>query len=284
MLQNFSLHTHTNQFDGKNSVNEMVAQAQKLGMTAIGISNHFIVHPDIKKTNFYPFAVQGGYQNIYHDKFSSVINEFEKNYEEINRVAEKYDIRVLRGMEVDFFNSWTWHKGFERAIEILKPDYIIGACHFIEYKDKLCNVHDIANADERDGNRMLEIYWCKIRNASRARMFSFLAHLDLPKKVGVGQSPKWRDVERYTIEDLAWRKNPIEINTSGIPKNKAPYPDAYILNRIARTGLPVVISDDAHSTKQIGQHFDTAEYIINAHQIQNRLTLQKILDFSIKSL
>ena len=49
MMQNYTLHTHTVGFDGRNAVMEMVNRARELGLKTIGISNHFIVHLHIKK-------------------------------------------------------------------------------------------------------------------------------------------------------------------------------------------------------------------------------------------
>ena len=96
MLQNFTLHTHTNEFDGKNTVAEMVNAAYEHGMKTIGISNHFIVHPNIKQTNFYPHAVIGGYDGMYNDNFDTVTKKFKKHFS--NR--KKYDI-VVRAHHTD---------------------------------------------------------------------------------------------------------------------------------------------------------------------------------------
>ena len=65
MKQKYTLHTHTSGFDGKNTIAEMVACARDMGFNTVGISNHFIVHPNIKQSKMYPFSVHGGYSNIY---------------------------------------------------------------------------------------------------------------------------------------------------------------------------------------------------------------------------
>ena len=286
MAQDFTLHTHTNQFDGKNSVAEMAQRAKDLGMSAIGISNHFIVHPDIKNTHFYPFAVRGGYQNMYHTTFDSAIREFQQNYAEINRVAQQAGIKVLRGMEVDYFDSPRWYEQFKSALQILKPDYVIGACHFIEYKGRLCNVHDIANAGNADRINMMNAYWTNIGDAALSSLFTFMAHLDLPKKVGIEHSSEWSSAEDYAIDVIATHRTPIEINTSGYDHHLCgeAYPSPRILKRVANNHLPVIISDDAHHVSQIGRHLDAAEKLIAAHGIKKRVSLQKILDFSNKTL
>ena len=83
MPQDFTLHTHTIGCDGKNTPAEMVARATEMGMQAIGISNHFIVHPKIRESNFYPHAVRGGYNQIYNSSFDEIMARFIPIYQEI---------------------------------------------------------------------------------------------------------------------------------------------------------------------------------------------------------
>ena len=75
MSQKFTLHTHTVGFDGRNSVEEMVKRAIELGFETIGFSNHFIVHPDIKNSKMYKYAVRDGYQNIYYPSTYNLANK-----------------------------------------------------------------------------------------------------------------------------------------------------------------------------------------------------------------
>ena len=89
MAQDFTLHTHTNLFDGKNSAQEMIDAAKKCGMRAIGVSNHFIVHPDIPNTKSYIAAQRGGYAKMYMDNFDGTVQEFQKHYDELRQIAEK---------------------------------------------------------------------------------------------------------------------------------------------------------------------------------------------------
>lgn len=284
MSQTFTLHTHTNLFDGKNTVAEMANVAHDQGMTAIGISNHFIVHPDIKNSNFYQFAVRGGYADMYQSSFPGVFEKYRPHYDEIERMSLRLRMPILRGIEVDYFHNTAWRHAFEYAIKTLNPDYIIGACHFIEYNGRLCNVHDIANAPRAEQDKMLGLYWAKVAQAASSGLFTFMAHLDLPRKVGLGTSAKWHDIETHVIDVLAQNKMPIEINTGGFSTIGHPYPAPHILRHVASAGIPVVISDDAHNVNQIGRHFDDAEKLIKSYGIKNRLSLQKILDFSQKTL
>lgn len=280
MKQTFTLHTHTIGFDGRNTISEMVKRAGELGFTTIGISNHLTVHPDIKSSRFYPIAAKRGYKDIFHDNWPELIEKFTQHYHELDKTINNTNIHILRGMEVDFFESNQWRAQFESVLKELKPDYIIGSCHIIEYNNQLFNVHDMRNTDPQTQDQVLNLYWRKVRTAIQSGLFTWMAHLDLPKKVGLGQDEKWIESEQHTINTLAKYNTPIEINTSAFNADCAePYPSRRILKMAANKDIPVLLSDDAHHISQIGCNFDKAHEIATQCGIKNFLTLQKTLDF-----
>lgn len=258
--RNFSLHTHTIGFDGKNTVEEMVCTAKNIGFEKLGISNHFIVHPQIKNTKMYTYALRGAYHNIYNSSFDEAIEKFKPHYEEIDEVSQKTGFKIFKGMEVDFFAYDGWREGFEKACEILKPDYLIGSAHFICCHDTLYNSHDVKNAPKEEQNLMLHKYYQNVRAAAQSGIFNFLAHLDLFKKVGVGREAIWETDERQTIETIAKTGARVEINTSGfkLPYDE-PYPSKRILKMLTECNVPVIISDDAHNVERLGDRFETAQ-------------------------
>ena len=264
MMQKYTLHTHTIGFDGRDSVQSMVNRARDLGFNSVGISNHFIVNPVIKNTKMYSYAVGGGYSNIYSASFNEVLLRFVPHYHEIEILREQNpDMRILRGMEVDFFNNLEWLKGFDSAVQILKPDYVIGSAHFIEYNGTLLNVHDWKNADEKTREQLLKRYWINVALAADSGLFTWLAHLDLPKKVGLGRDEKWIEYENIAVESAAKTNTAIEINTSFYRDFMyEPYPSNRILQTMARNGVATLLSDDAHEIKNIGRHFDEADQLI----------------------
>ena len=283
MTQDFTLHTHTVGFDGKNTITEMANRASELGFKTIGISNHFTVHPEIKRSKFYPIAAARGYGDIFYDNWPELINKFTEHYAKLNTLRQESNIQILRGMEIDFFESPQWRKKFESVLKTLQPDYLIGSCHIIEHNGQLFNVHDMRNTNPETREQVLTKYWAKIRAASNSGLFTWLAHLDLPKKVGLGQEETWIETEHKTIETLSKNNTPIEINTALFtPECFEPYPSPRILKIAASWDIPVLLSDDAHHISQLGRHFDTAKKIAQDCGIKNFLNLQKTLDFSNK--
>ena len=278
MLQNFTLHTHTNEFDGKNTVAEMVNAATEKGMRTIGISNHFIVHPNIKQTNFYPYSVIGGYDGMYNDNFDIATDKFKEHFDTLEHVAEQNkQIRVLKGMEIDFFDSIRWHINTHYIINTLKPDYTIGSCHFIEYNGRLCNIHDIHLASPSEQHEMLKIYWDKVYRAIKSGMFTFIAHLDLPLRLNLGTESAWKKHEQNVVHALSDTKTPVEINTALYNKGpkKHPHPSPRVMDMIYNANVPVILSDDAHSTNQIGRYFDKAKEYVEQHNIHQFCELHR---------
>ena len=270
MMQNYTLHTHTVGFDGRNAVMEMVNRARELGLKTIGISNHFIVHPHIKKSRAYNYAIRGGYSNMYSTSFQEVIQRFLNNYSVIECARSvKPDINVLFGMEVDFFDDSRWQNNFQKTMKILRPDYIIGAKHFVEHGGKILNVHDLKTADAETQEILLKKYWQGVARAAESGLFDWMAHLDLPKKVGLGREEKWAEYESRAVENVAASKTAVEINTSFYrPDYYEPYPSNRILKMVAKNNVPVLISDDAHRVADIARHFDEAEEIISKMNLQ----------------
>ena len=269
-MQQYTLHTHTIGFDGQNTVLEMANRAKELGFKTIGISNHFIVHPKIKKTKMYKYARKGKYYGIYASSFAEAVQHFIPLYEQIENIRNSNPgIEILRGMEVDFFDTQSWRDGFECVIKVLKPDYIIGATHFVEYNGSLFNAHDWANANVVSQEILLKSYWENIARAAQSGMFSWMAHVDLPKKVGLGRDEKWTEYESRAVEAIANAKCAIEINTSFYrPDCYEPYPSNRILQMVSDNGVPVLISDDAHQVAHLARHFDEAETLISKFQLQ----------------
>jgi histidinol-phosphatase (PHP family) len=272
MVQDFTLHTHTIGFDGKNTIQEMAKTAEDNGMEFIGISNHFIVHPQIKNTRFYGFSVSGGYSNIYHDNSDEIYNEFRKHYAELEQVAEQSKIKILKGMELDYFPA----QNHSKIIDALNPDFLIGACHFIEYKGHLCNIHDIQRAEPAIQEEMIALYWQKIKEMAHSGIFNWFAHLDLPARVNLGLEDKWEKYELSAIDAIASSGRPVEINTALYKYAERPHPSPRIMKMCADKQIPMFLSDDAHHVSQVCRHFQTAKQYADSFGVK-LVKMNKIL-------
>lgn len=208
----------------------------------------------------YQYALKGGYHNIYSSSFDEAIAKFAPHYQKIDDLRRQTGLKILKGMEVDFFAAPEWRKGFEHTLNILKPDYLIGSAHFIEYKDTLYNSHDVKNASVIEQNMLLHRYWQNERAAASSGLFDIMAHLDLMKKVGLGLEEKWLEEEQKTVTAIRKSGVKVELNTSYFKFGNEPYPSPRIMRLLAAAKVPVLLSDDAHAAAQLGGHFaQTAE-------------------------
>lgn len=276
-MQKFSLHMHTLGFDGQQTETEMLQQAEALGWSHIGISNHFIVHPNIKKSPMYHYAKKGNYAAIYSESFDEAIAKFIPHYQKIDEINQISKIKILKGMEVDYFDSENWYQGFIKALECLKPDYIIGSAHFVERQNILYNSHDIKAAPQIEQNMLLHRYWQNIRAAASSGLFNFIAHLDLLKKVHLGAGAEWIADEEKTIASIKESKAVIELNTSAFKFCSEPYPGKRIMQMAAQADIPVIISDDAHKSSQLGNWFVQTEEMAKSCGIKTFLTPDSII-------
>ena len=274
-MQKFSFHTHTFGFDGKNTEEEMLSQAVSLGWEKIGFSNHFIVHHNIENAPMYQYAKKGGYNSIYSSSFDEAIAKFEEHYKKIDELRESSSIKILKGMEVDYFADDEWYEGFIKAINHLKPDYLIGSAHFIEQDGILYNSHDVKNAPLLEQKKLLHRYWQNERATASSGLFNILAHLDLMKKVGLGQEDEWLEDEAKTISVIKKSGAIVELNTSFYKKGNEPYPSKRIIDMLAKEHVPVIISDDAHHISQLGNYFSDAEELISSHRLKKALSNER---------
>lgn len=257
-MQNFSLHTHTIGFDGRNSEEEMLRRAEELGWKKIGFSNHFIVHSRIEEAPMYDNAKKRGYNAIYSSSFEEAIAKFEAHYKTLDELQHTTDVKILKGMEVDFFNNGEWRRGFEKAVLYLKPDYLIGSAHFVEQDGILFNSHDLKKASKIEQQKLLTRYWQNVREAAGSGLFAFLAHLDLMKKVGLGSDDSWAEEEVKTVQAIKDAGVMVEINTSAFKQSDEPYPSKRIMQMLAKENVKVILSDDAHDVARLGADFDKA--------------------------
>lgn len=273
MMQKFSYHTHTNSFgvyDGHNSAAEMIAAAEAAGYTELGISNHLICKKGISR-----FTPQ------FFDDFKIAETVYLKTIDEIRTAAQKYKIKVYVGFEVDYFKSAEWRRSFEKLRKRLDVDYLIGSTHCLLNDDAgwVQNIYEMVRkpvyVDEETKREGIKNYWLNVIESIKSGYFNFIAHLDVIKIFGMGLEPEWDEYKWRVIETLSETKLPYELNTSGWNKAGEQHPHTWMLVELSKRNVPVVISDDAHSTAMLAQHFDRAEKLLTELNYTNRWRLNK---------
>lgn len=99
------LHSHTTNSDGTNSLGEMVAAAKKWGHKYIAITEHSKSLPVAKGLDE---------------------NRFERLFKQIDKMNEKSDIRILKGVEMEILKDGSLDL---KSSTLKKMDIVIGAIH-----------------------------------------------------------------------------------------------------------------------------------------------------------
>lgn len=275
-VQNFSYHSHTNFSDGNNTLEEMVAQAKKLGFCELGISDHLCVHKNIRQSKSWPLWEQRGNSHIFKRDFKEILPDFQKHCEHIRKVSAQSGLKLYVGFEVDFFTYSGWFAELQDFLKQLDYDYIITGNHmlFDEKCESLIDLYDmpVFFKDEVLQKELLQQHFETIEKAVKSGVFKFLAHLDYARRLGdICSAEKFMPQKLKILDALLCQNIGMEISTKGLRKINDFYPSDEILTEAAKRSIPFVISDDAHAVAELGDRFDLAEAALAKHNIQHRI-------------
>lgn len=236
-----SFHNHTNMSDGKFSLEAMTTEAQRIGFTEFGISDHYSLAPAPLKVSW---SMKEDFLPEYFRKLQSASGA-------LNGLSLRF------GLEADYFPETA-----DRLKQILKDfplDYVIGSVHYIGSfpLDESADFWKKLSVQECD--EMWKTYWVRIRQMAETGCFDIVGHIDLPKKFGFRPSV---DLTSEIHSALVAIKNAgmvMEINTAGwsYPAHEA-YPSIELLKKAHELGIPVMINSDAHNPKHLKRSFRQA--------------------------
>lgn len=276
--QKFTLHTHNNElhFDGRYSAREMIETAQNLGFETIGVSNHMIFHKSLT-----PYLQ---YEPMFFDDFNKAEKAYMKHIEILNNLKSEFKINIKISFEVDFFQNKDWRNYFDKMVTRLPVDYLISGSHFLKNDDEsfVCNIFHLKHLEPQPDaetlHQMILNHYKNIIAAIKSGYFSFIAHLDYTTRLDLGVDKIYDECKMEVLEAVKEAKIPIEVNTNGYEQLNRPYPDIWMIKELAKDGgiVPIVLSDDAHFTERLGQHFDEAEKLLADLHYTNRFTLDML--------
>ncbi|MCF6175930.1 MAG: histidinol-phosphatase [Victivallaceae bacterium] len=249
--EKLTLHCHTIFSDGGSTIDEMVMRAVECGFSAIGISDHLVLHPTLEV------------------KWGMNIDNIEQYIAELKSAAAKSPIPVYTGLEVDFFPNNPRQSKLEKLLESYQFDYLIGSVHFIDEFPIDNQRSDWSPLSQNEINDIHRRYWEVMKQLIQADMFNIVGHLDLIKKLGFNTTDDLSKQITTAVELIAKHNLTVEINCAGWDKPCAlPYPDKNIFAQCRQLGIPVVMNDDAHHIDQLGQHYQRSmEYFLNNLQL-----------------
>lgn len=243
------LHVHTDFCDGKNTPEEMVQAAIRLGLERIGLCVH----------SYTPFD----------ESYCIKPDRAEEYIRTVAGLKEKYkgEIQVLCGLELDYDSDMPTD-GF---------DYVIGSVHYLKNGNSYCPVDEdsetLRQAAERyyggDFLALCRAYYGRVARLPLKRT-DMIGHIDLVTKFNRGgvlfdeNSREYLRIAREAIDALLPYRIPFEINTGAISRGyrDIPYPAPALLDYILQKGGKVILSSDAHRAEHLCYDFARWKYAV----------------------
>ena len=249
-------HCHTNFSDGKNSITEMVDAATELGFTAIGISDHLVLHPTEQ-----------------HISWAMAPERLTEYVAECDRVKQQTTIPLFMGLEVDFFPGNPRQTELDAILAQYNFDYLIGSIHFLDDFPIDYLKSDWENLSQQAINIHHRHYWQNMLLLAESQQFDIVGHVDIIKKMNFPTTEDIHELITKALKAIANSDLTMEINTAGWNKPCAEaYPSQMILNAAEVLNIPMIMNDDAHSTTQLEQHYtETVNYIGSEIKLINQL-------------
>ena len=238
-----NLHTHTIYCDGKDTPEELVKQAIKLGMTALGFSGHEY------SVNDTDFCMSKEDTQLYID--------------EVLQLKETYkdQVQIYLGIERDYFGE----------IDAFPYDYVIGSLHYVEKDGVLMSVdytaeimkENVTKYFEGNYQAYVERYYQILGDIVEKTNADIVGHFDLIAKFNEGNRYFDEEADWYkkaalkALHRIAQSKPIFEINTGAMSRGyrKKPYPADFILQEIKRLGCPVILTSDCHDKRNLNHEF-----------------------------
>ena len=209
-------HTHTIYTHGKGSVEENVKQAENLGLKAVAITEH-----------------------CYNSKYAIKRGDLEKIADDIDKIKDEYNIKILRGIEANLISR---NGDIDISDDELKDlDLVILGFHKMtksslkeRFKFFLPNI-----LFKKKSKKRIDINTKAYLNAMDKHRVSILAHLNYGGcKV---------DCVRLA-QECAKKGIYIELNGKRINFTKEE------INGMVKTGVKFIINSDAHSPLAVGKN------------------------------
>ena len=236
----FDLHMHTTWSDGKNTPDEMVREAIRLGLETVGISDH-----------------SSG------DPVGMTLEASAAYKAEIAQLKAKYagKIRVLCGLERDFLTD-----------DFGDYDYTIGSVHWLRMPDGHSVSIDWTAEKQREGIEkyfggdpyaLAEAYYDTEAKVAEVTKCDIIGHFDLITKFNELDllydihHPRYVKAWKKAADALLKAGKPFEINTGAMSRGyrTSPYPDREICMYLLEHGGKLIFSSDSHAKETIAFGF-----------------------------
>jgi histidinol-phosphatase (PHP family) len=251
-----NFHSHSNFCDGNETPEKSVEAAIKQKMPAFGLSSHA---PVVFKTDWC----------LADEK----LGEYLKSADDL-KMLYKSKIQLYKGLEIDYIPEVAGRS--KHLLTDVELDYFIGSIHFVDVvpDGTRWNIDHTSNFFEEG---LEKIFNSSFEKAS-ARFFELTQQMieeDKPDIIGHLDKIKMYNVNNryFSEEDFFYRKQIehilsvikkagviVEVNTRGFYRygQQSLYPSKWILEKLAKYDIPVMLNSDSHKPEEISAGFDYA--------------------------
>jgi len=250
-IQNLCLHTHTIYCDGKQDMETLIISAINQNVKQIGISSH----APIKIPNNWSMDIK------MMDKYRSEITKLKAIY--------KNQIDIFASLEIDYIPGMSYP--FDYFKKQLKLDYTIGSIHLVKPQkknqlwfidgDKQTSIDNMLNLFDGEARQAVQCFYKQSREMIRSQKPDIIGHLDkvimnTAHLIDVNDNWYQKEIEN-TLWEIKKHNVIVEANTRGLYKGKwkDTFPSAKILKLCYEMDIPVLISSDAHHSKELLLHY-----------------------------
>ena len=208
------------------------------------------------------------------DKDSGMDPKFLTSYfETLQQLKSKYasDIKINLGLEVDFIVGYeTETRAFLDIVGPLLDDAILSV-HFLKHQDTYTCIDFSEDvylnfAKELGGiEQLYNLYYDTVLQSIDVNLGHFkptrIGHPTLVHKFQLAHGKKIDDNARINevLTKMKEKGLELDVNSAGLSKTfcKEPYPPMHMIEFARTISLPMVFGSDAHSVKDLHQHYDT---------------------------
>jgi histidinol-phosphatase (PHP family) len=178
--------------------------------------------------------------------------QFDEYLAEVASLATEFRgrIAVRLGLEADYAEGF--EDDLRRWLSRADWDFVLGSVHWVA-GDWIDAPRSAARFEREGVETLYREYYRLLAKAASTGLFDVLSHFDLPKKHGHRPSVPAEEAEQDAIVAAAAAGCAVEISSAGLRKPVGePYPEPRLLTRLARAGIPVTFSSDAHAPAEVG--------------------------------
>lgn len=244
-----SYHNHSDMSDGGSSIESMCRAAKAAGLREFGMSDHWVIPPS-PDTNADDWRMAPARLDEYVEKLLALKKELD---------CGSFTLRL--GLEVDFF--------FENYAEVVKDleayplDYLIGSVHYSGTFPIDHIIDEWLPLSEEEKENICEEYWKKLEGAAQCGLYTFIGHLDLPKKFGLIDNAAYLPHAVKVLDAVQKSGKAIELNTAGWFKECAEqYPSSAMLQEACSRRIPVIVNADAHHRDHVKRNFSEGARVL----------------------